>query len=882
MKKLAVLFLALALMMTSVLVPILADGDTVTTVGYSSARVKKADLTNVANIKDYDEGNRQYAYKITDPEGLVKLSTLVNTGVDSFEKVYIYLAKDLDMSGVTDFEPIGRYGFTITGMAPDSRSDGSWGGVETISWNADENFPFKGNFNGHGHLIENLVMNIDGKEFVFGGLFGYINNAIISNLILGENCEITYSPWNNYGASGSIVGKAMGVKTVLDNIYNLADVNANAFEKLAENSQHSFGAHAAMIGRGFATITNCTNAGDMNGSNSASGFIGYAEGQVNIKNCRNTGTITGLRAGGIAARSSGPLNIENCINNGEIYGTGWVGGILGQVNNATTPVVIKNCTNYGAFAAFPGKEGSAQISTDGIAFCLESNLAAYTSEGNVSNVGETDATLATDLETPVFDDLEDTTGSETAFTTAETLASTEEYIIPNNPNPTGNEVGYSSARVEAVDTSSILNIKNYWDTDDILEAYKITDVEGWYYLDELLYEYNIFTDVTIYLANDLNFENKEGYEPISFDDESFYHINEASTYYFGGILDGLGHQICNLNMVSEFEGHKVVPGTENPNAESVAVSALFGYTAGATFKNLIIDDSCSFKIRSTAANPINAALCGRAVNITVDNVWNQAELSGGRFAGSLVARTGWNSFETISNVTNSGDITASQCVGGLIGYADGGSNDTTVTNCRNVGHIKHVGTLADTQGAGGFIGRCLGVTSITGSINNGDITSSGNIGAFISIAGANITIVGSTNYGLLDDYEGAERTGFVAWLQPNIAATLQISIDETSTDKYGQIDTSLTLELELPTDFTPNVGNPVIPSQTTTAAGTTQQPVSTTVATTKAATKANTKGSTLASNEEEEGGCASTVVGGFAVIVLLSGAALTLCKKKRK
>ena len=62
MKKLAIVLLALVMVLTTVLVPILA-GDESTVVGFSSARVKKADLTNVKNIKDYDKGNVEPGYK---------------------------------------------------------------------------------------------------------------------------------------------------------------------------------------------------------------------------------------------------------------------------------------------------------------------------------------------------------------------------------------------------------------------------------------------------------------------------------------------------------------------------------------------------------------------------------------------------------------------------------------------------------------------------------------------------------------------------------------------------------------------------------------------------------------------------------------------------
>ena len=121
--------------------------------------------------------------------------------------------------------------------------------------------------------------------------------------------------------------------------------------------------------------------------------------------------------------------------------------------------------------------------------------------------------------------------------------------IPVNTDPTGDEIGFSSARIEHYDTTAIVDIKNY-EQAPYEDFYKITDVDGFAMLDAQLYNYSTFSDVTIFLANDIDFSGVEGFKPISYDVEYVKHVNGTPRFYFSGILDGQGEAICNLRVHS--------------------------------------------------------------------------------------------------------------------------------------------------------------------------------------------------------------------------------------------------------------------------------------------------------------------------------------------
>jgi len=185
----------------------------------------------------------------------------------------------------------------------------------TINWNGGQGFlpiggttdggMFQANFDGNGHTISDLYINITDPSQTNVGLFGYTYRPI-KNLGL-VNCSIT-GPANTGPGNGST-----GIGSI--------------------------------TGSNISTISNCYSTGSVSGGtcNNAGGLAGVNAGT--ISNCYNTGNISGDMAGGLAGWNYGP--ISNCYNVGNISGMSGGGGLVGYYNYGP----ISNCYNTGSVFA---------------------------------------------------------------------------------------------------------------------------------------------------------------------------------------------------------------------------------------------------------------------------------------------------------------------------------------------------------------------------------------------------------------------------------------------------------------------------------------------------------------------------------------------------
>ena len=176
-----------------------------------------------------------------------KIANEVNSGESYLGKKLILVA-DIDLQSISNWSPIGS-------------------GYDN---------PFKGEFDGNGYSISGMKIITNDKGYV--GLFGYTNNAIISNIRL-RNSNITISNINQYisGYADAHVGFILG----------------GAYSD--ENTGYS------------CKITNCTVESNCKIAISNSdrviigGIIGLATERVTIQDCQNFGNIetSSNNAGGI-------------------------------------------------------------------------------------------------------------------------------------------------------------------------------------------------------------------------------------------------------------------------------------------------------------------------------------------------------------------------------------------------------------------------------------------------------------------------------------------------------------------------------------------------------------------------------------------------------
>ncbi|NLB81991.1 MAG: leucine-rich repeat protein, partial [Clostridiaceae bacterium] len=196
-----------------------------------------------------------------------------------------------------------------------------------VSWEpiGIEGFPFKGNFNGGGYIIDNLY--IDSTKEDYQGLFGCIKGTgSISNIGL-TNIDIT-----GRDRVGGLVGNIDGTYTIND-CYSTG--NVTGFCIIGGLVGDACTGSVINYDAGYATIINCSSSAHVIGQGFVGGLIGVGKGL--IINSYSTGKVVSATqgAGGLMG---GAVNstITNTYATGDVVGDSfWVGGLVGSVFNSS-------------------------------------------------------------------------------------------------------------------------------------------------------------------------------------------------------------------------------------------------------------------------------------------------------------------------------------------------------------------------------------------------------------------------------------------------------------------------------------------------------------------------------------------------------------------
>ena len=192
---------------------------------------------------------------------------------------------------------------------------------------------FDGVFDGNGHTISNLYIDVDNQNGSKLGLFGCImpttssTSASVKNLKMA-NVQIVGDEYCaavcGYGIGGTFenIEVLSGSIASYTKAYGIAGCSGNA--------------------------KNCINRANVTAKRmTAAGVINNISDEVS--NCSNYGKITagnGL-AGGIVVKSNGSTQLINCANYGDIVITGNVSDKVGGLVAAPWNLVISNCANFG-------------------------------------------------------------------------------------------------------------------------------------------------------------------------------------------------------------------------------------------------------------------------------------------------------------------------------------------------------------------------------------------------------------------------------------------------------------------------------------------------------------------------------------------------------
>ena len=242
------------------------------------------------------EGTTADPYIIATADDLYEFATKVNAGDNTACAV---LTADITLTG-ENWTPIGKENACM----------------------------YEGTFDGDGHTITGLKVDIQSDNIIYAGLFGCLGaGGTIKNVSLTDS-KITCS--GNRVSVGGVCG--LNDYGTIENCYNTGEVSGTG------TSSYGYVSVGGVCGWNTGTIENCYNTGDVSGTSEygfayAGGVCGFNGGT--IENCYNTGDVSGtssygtVYAGGVCGRNTG--TIQNCYF---LFGTtdNAVGNSTGTVN----------------------------------------------------------------------------------------------------------------------------------------------------------------------------------------------------------------------------------------------------------------------------------------------------------------------------------------------------------------------------------------------------------------------------------------------------------------------------------------------------------------------------------------------------------------------
>ena len=238
---------------------------------------------------------------IRNVQQLLALADAVNKGEET-RFIAVDMVEDIDLKGINGFEGIG------------TRYDEETGEVneEGNPIMQDVKHPFNGIFDGHGHKVSNMLIDVQAGN---KGFIGFIQaGSTVKNLIVDNTCEIYSIGW-----SAGIVGASTGKGTLtIENCGNEALVNVGVD---GPNGAGILGVND----RSEATvrIINCYNTGDIIGQRECGAISGWLGDNFEVVNCYNSGIVAPEAVDGIRtfARYNGGDGDTRFVNCFEVAGT---------------------------------------------------------------------------------------------------------------------------------------------------------------------------------------------------------------------------------------------------------------------------------------------------------------------------------------------------------------------------------------------------------------------------------------------------------------------------------------------------------------------------------------------------------------------------------
>lgn len=769
------------------------------------------DLDKVTVLRPiFFEKAKETKIHISTADELVAFAARVNAK-DGAETMDIYLDKDIDMSAVASWTPIGN---------------GTFNG--TVASGA----AFKGAFYGQNHAIKNLKMKVgaDAASGTVMGLFGVLDGATVKDVTVGDGSSIISSS-AALVCAGGIAGAV--VNSTVEHCTNYASLVISGGK---DNISQRFGGIAGSVysnGEALSEVNSCVNYGvftSENTTNTKNGATAFSEGGVigltesastqmcvKITSCENYGAmnIQASRAAGVVATANKNTTIDGCKNFALIVDTDTKASnsrVAGIVSAMAAQTSVLNCENKGNIM-FAVAGNTTQGYAGGIVGQTNDNSCVV--DGN-TNYGS------------VLSDIFNATDSAKKFIGI-IVANTNNKTITIRDNKVGGKIGpYSDASSQVEITSE--NFASYiYFTAKTKPSIVTGNVFAGEVLSKGIASAQDFIDFAaavnagestaawqdaaggVNLLCDIDMSSVTAWTPIG--NGTFSVASNKITLSgaaFTGKFNGQGYKIRNFKAVDK-------SSTEG------SAFGLFGVLgSGAVVENFTFESSCSLTVESTAKNSASGLVAGVVVDAAVRDIHSYAPLTfkgktGATNAAQFMALVGYAFSDkgavTIDSVDNYGEITAenadgnnqgganAQHIAGIVGFSSADASATeyvTISDCSNSGNMtsatcrtsgicaaaNRMTKLVNCVNRGNQMNTCPGSdkgrlgnitcntgtgSSASGCINYGDLisTSSARIGGITCLSNT-ATFTGCANYGKI---QSDSKNRGLFWAYNNGAAT---------------------------------------------------------------------------------------------------------------
>ena len=252
-----------------------------------------------------------------------------------------------------------------------------WPVIGVLSSNGQR--AYTGTFDGQGHTVSGLnITSLGGRQKL--GLFGVAQDAVIENLTVRGNIDLTGVRSYDSNMAGYIIGGLLGSGegggVTIRNCVSQVDISVSFVNDQMAQRTSVGGLVGRLSGSGSHEITDCRNEsrvytsfepgayylGGFGGDGGQGGIVGFIDGSARLERCVNTGTVYAGRAAGVggivgnAGAGGVTITLNQCANQGAVSNDtggvllrkGGTGGIIGLA--PTGSVTVSSCYNTGAVA----------------------------------------------------------------------------------------------------------------------------------------------------------------------------------------------------------------------------------------------------------------------------------------------------------------------------------------------------------------------------------------------------------------------------------------------------------------------------------------------------------------------------------------------------